>query len=63
MIRIAISAKNAIQQAKITEYIAKDTEIEDDYSVEVFRLMDEVLERIDRGDFPFDLFFLFIDET
>ena len=63
MIRIAISAKNAIQQAKITEYIAKDTEIEDDYSVEVFRLMDEVLERIDRGDFPFDLFFLFIDEV
>lgn len=63
MIRIAISAKNAIQQAKITEYIAKDTEIEDDYSVEVFRLMDEVLERIERGDFPFDLFFLFIEEV
>lgn len=63
MIRIAISAKNAIQQTKITEYIAKDTEIEDDYSVEVFRLMDEVLERIDRGDFPFDLFFLFIEEV
>ena len=57
MIRIAICEKDKKQQAQLLDYIAQDVDIDDDYVTECFDRIESVKNRIEQGDFKFDLLF------
>lgn len=61
MLRIAICDKDKRLQAQLLDYIAKDVEIDDDYITECFDSAEKAKNRIDAGDFHFDLLFLEVD--
>ena len=62
MIRIAICEKDKKQQAQLLDYIAQDVDIDDDYVTECFDKIESVKNRIEQGDFKFDLLFLTVDK-
>ena len=62
MIRIAICEKDKKQQAQLLDYIAQDVDIDDDYVTECFDRIESVKNRIEQGDFKFDLLFLTVDK-
>lgn len=62
MIRIAICEKDKKQQAQLLDYIAQDVDIDDDYVTECFDKIESVRNRIEQGDFKFDLLFLTVDK-
>lgn len=61
MLRIAICDKDKKHCAKILDYIAKDTEIDDDYMTECFYHYSDVENCMIKKDFAFDLLFLALD--
>lgn len=63
MLRIAICSGDKKQQTQLLDFIARDSDIEDDYMTECFDSMANAKERISSGDFGFDLLFLEIDEN
>lgn len=62
MLRIAICDKDKRQQAQLLDYVAKDVDIDDDYTTECFDNVEIVKQRIESGDFQFDLLFLEVDK-
>lgn len=63
MLRIAICNKSQKEQAMLLDYVAKDVDIDDDYTTECFENVENIKKRIEFGDFQFDLLFLEIDDT
>lgn len=61
MLRIAICDKDKRLQMQLLNYIAKDVDIDDDYTTECFDSVEKAKTRIDAGDFHFDLLFLEVD--
>lgn len=61
MFQIAICDGEKRQQQELLDFIARDTEIEDDYITECFSDGSHILDRIQKGDFHFDLIFLEIE--
>ncbi|MCR4802581.1 MAG: LytTR family transcriptional regulator DNA-binding domain-containing protein [Lachnospiraceae bacterium] len=61
MLRIAICNKSKKEQAVLLDYVAKDVDIDDDYTTECFDDVESIKQRIEFGDFQFDLLFLEID--
>ena len=61
VLRIAICDKDKRLQMQLLNYIAKDVDIDDDYTTECFDSVEKAKTRIDAGDFHFDLLFLEVD--
>ena len=45
------------------DYVARDADIDDDYTTECFENAENIKQRIEFGDFQFDLLFLEVDEN
>ncbi|MBQ3782866.1 MAG: FHA domain-containing protein [Lachnospiraceae bacterium] len=63
MLRIAICINNKKEQAMMLDYVARDADIDDDYTTECFENAENIKQRIEFGDFQFDLLFLEVDEN
>lgn len=63
MLRIAICDNDKDFQNQLLKYISKDTDIRDDYVTECFDCILDVLKRLKKKNFNFDILFLMIDES
>ena len=63
MLRMAICDSDKHFQKQLLDYISKDTDIEDEYVVECFDCILDVLKSLKNKNFNFDLLFLMINES
>lgn len=63
MLRIAICVRDKKQQTELLDFIAHDTEIDDDCITECFQCEDRIKTRLENYDFNFDLLFLEISTS